>query len=345
MAAGRRIAVWLEPAQCGLVRDVAAAAGVGIAIAGSPARGHSHGVASELGSEPSDDLRAILASADVDLVWIASPGPFGVGGGSGDAEAVLAAHARGVKVAASEPVPASALDLFSGLWLDAGIAMRPADIVRFIPAPRGSLAMRHADDVLANFGEIRSIAVETWSSRAEGSLGARIFEGLALIASLLGEPEKIDAAYAAPTHGTGVHGLPGESLRDLSGDICACMRFADGRAASLVASDQGGRWNRTITILGPAGRLRIFDDGLEWIGPTGQRTDEMRPPHLRGDAPVSHAVSAIAESLTRMLDPAAPDPAPLDHATILSMAQAILLSARTGEAESPGTIKRMVGAA
>ncbi len=340
MAEGRRVAVWISPGQTALARAVADAAGLDLIAAGSPARGQSQAVAAELGTSPADDLRAMLASIEADLVWVAAPGLFGGAAGGGDAEAVLAAHARGFTVATLEPVPASALDLMSGRWLEGEHGRCPADVVRFLPMPRDGSPFRQAAEVLETFGHIRSIAVETWGQPSEGTLGARVFGGLALIASLMGEPEKIDAAYVAPSHGTGVHALPGETLRDLSGDLTACMRFADGRAAGLAASDRGGRWARTVTLLGPAGRLRIDDDGFEWIGPDGARLDEMRLE--RSETPP--AVRAIAEGLSRLLDPSAPEPPPLDYATVLSMGQAALLSARTGEAESPGTIRRMVGA-
>ena len=113
--------------------------------------------------------------------------------------------------------------------------------------------------------------------------------------------------------------------------------------ASIIASDQGGRWNRTTTLVGPKGRLRIFDDGFEWIGPDGAKVDQSRrATRKRGSDPdVPHAVAAIADSLSRMLDAGAPDPGPSDHAAILAAGQAALLSARTGQAESPATIKRM----
>lgn len=318
-------------------------AGVAIGAAGSPIRGHSNAVATELQTKPLDDLRAMLASAEADLVLIGDPGGFGTGANQDDAGAVQAARARAVKVATMEPIPGAALDLVSGGWQSSSGGLSAADAIRFCPLARLAGPFREATEVLQNFGHIRTVAVEAWCSPRDGSLGARLYSGLELILGLLGEPESVDAAYVFPGHGQGVHALPGESLRGLHGDLTANLRFADGRAASLVASDQGGRWNRTATLVGPTGRLRIFDDGFEWIGPDGAKLDQSRPAaRKRGSEPeVPHAVAAIAESLTRMLDPGVPDPGPADHASILAAGQAALLSARTGQAESPATIKRM----
>jgi predicted dehydrogenase len=331
----RRVAVWLNPGHVGLIRAVVERSALRLVAAGSPSRGHSTAVAAELETEPFDDLRAILAGVETDLVLIAAPDRFGDGSGAEDAEGVLAAHARGVRIATLEPIPASALDLGGG-WTAGEHGLRAIDVVRFVPLSR------IGEDVLASFGPVRTVAVESWASAAAGSLGARVYGGMAAIASLMGEPEKVDAAYVSPSHGTAVHALPGETLRGLSGEITACMRFADGRAAALVASDQGGRWSRSITLIGAAGRLRVTDSALEWVGPNGAVVDETRAAkgiEHRADA------DAIGGALDRLLEPGSADLAPLDHATVLAMTQAMLLSARTGEAESPSTIRRMVGTA
>jgi hypothetical protein len=321
----RRVAVWLDPQQVPLVRAVADLAELQIAAAGSGSRGHSQALAAELSATPVDDLRAMLASSDADLVWICAPGPFGAGSGGDDAAAVLEAHSRSVRIATLEPIPASALDLAPGGWIEGDFGLRAIDLVRFIPL------LRVSEDVLATFGPVRTLAVESWGAPAEGSLGARAYSALALIVSLFGEPEKIDAAYISPAAGAALHALPGETLRALSGDLTACMRFADGRAAGLLASDHAGCWGRSVTLIGPAGRLRITDDGLLWIGPDGGTVDEST--HAGG------AARSIADSLSRILSA---DPGPTDHAAILSTAQAMLLSARTGESESPATIRRMI---
>lgn len=331
--------VWLLPEQAEFVRRVAAAAGLRIVRAGSPIRGQSGAVAGEFSAPPADDLRAVLANEAPRLVWILAPGDFG---SAEDAAAVLAAHQRGVKIATLEPIPASALDLAASGWAGE-VPPRPVDLLRFVPLARLSAPFRDAAEVLEQFGPARAVSIEWWCTPAEGSLGARIFGAMEMALTLLGEPETIDAAYVAPALGRGVHALPGETLRDLHGDMTANLRFADGRAAGIVVSNRAGRWNRTTTLLGPGGRLRIFDDGFEWVGPDGAKIDESRPQRRsRGAAAgTAHAVATLADALGRLLDPAIPDPGPLDHAPILAMGQAALLSARTGMGESPATIARM----
>jgi predicted dehydrogenase len=336
-----RTIAWLRAEQAPLVAAVAEAAGLEIVGAGAPGKAQSGAAASALKTKALDDLRAVLASGEADLVWIASPGDFGQAGT--DSRAVAAAQSRKVKVATLEPIPVSALDLASGGWTaQTGTGGRLIDAVHFCPLNRLSAPFREATEVLQSFGHVRAVMVEAWCAPEEGSLGARLFSALDLVHWLLGEPEAIDAAYVSPSHGNGFSPQPAETLRDLHGEITANLRFADGRIAGLIASDHAGRWNRTATLVGPAGRLRVFDDGFEWIGPDGDKVDQSRQ-RSRGEAPGPHAVVAIADQLKRLLDPSIPDAGPTDYASILAIGQAALLSARTGQGESPGTIRRMAG--
>jgi hypothetical protein len=337
----RRAALWLAPEQIPLMQKVAAAAELSIVAAGSPVRGQSSTVATALESAGADDLRGLLLGADVDLVLIAAAGSFGAEPRPNDAEALAAAASRGIKIAALEPVPATALHLASAGWTTPGQTGRPLDMLRFCPLLRLSSTFRNMTEVLESFGQVRLLSVEAWSGPHEAPLGAHAYSTVEMIVSLMGEPETIDATYVSPSLGVGVHMLSSESLRDLHGDLSASLRFADGRAASLVASDLGGRWNRQVTLLGVAGRLRIFDDGFEWIGPRGEKVDSARNPAAVRGGGQDHAVAAIADSINRLLDPSAPVPRPTDQASVLATAQAMLLSARTGQAESPATIRRM----
>ncbi|MCA9298966.1 MAG: hypothetical protein KDA28_07860, partial [Phycisphaerales bacterium] len=168
----------------------------------------------------------------------------------------------------------------------------------------------------------------------ETTLGALTYSIMDLTRFLLGDAESIDATYVEPSHGRGLHALPGESLRDLRGDLGAHLRFPDGRCATLVASDQAGRFELEIHAIGSSGRLEINARGVDWIGPSGEVID-----HASND-PVD-APTIVAEALASRLEGGIE--APVDDAGVLSLAQAALLSARTGQPESPATIRRMAG--
>lgn len=349
MSAERRAIVWLAPEQLSLVRDAARAAELDLVAIGTPERGQAARLAAALasgssGPEPLDDLRATLAASGADLVWIAAPGAFGTGGPD-DAAAILAAHTRGTRIASFEPIPAAASDVAPGAWTDG--TPRALDIPRVIP---GWPAALPPPEVIAALGAVRTLALEWWSAPGDGSLTARVYGAMEAVRRIVGEPETIDAACVGPGHGRGVHTLPGETLRDLHGDLTANLRFADGRAATIAVSNRAGRWERSLTLLGPGGRVRVHDDAFEWIGPEGDTLDES-PPRTRRkkapDDPAKHtgapAVTAIAAALNAVLTPRTDEP-PSDTISILTMCHAALLSCRTGQPESPTTIRRIAGA-
>ncbi len=337
-----RLIAWLEPGQIQFVREVASAAKLDLLAAGSPVKAQTGLVATELACPPLHDLRSALTEGAADLVLIAAAGDFGRKQGTNDSRALLAARSRGMKVASLEPIPSSALVHASASWHAEEPGGVAAEVTRFVPLQRQLRAFREAQDSLAQFGKPRVLAVESLSSTDEGSLAARLLSAIDLIHALMGEPETVDAAYASPLSAQGVHGLPGEALEDLRGDMTVNMRFAAGRSASFIASDQAGRWRQSATLLGEGGCLHIYDEGFEWVGRSGEKLDEAklrRPPKT---APQPPGVAALADAISRLLDPNQQDPGPCDLSAVLPIAQTALLSARTGQSESPAAIRRML---
>ena len=358
--------LWIEPEQADFFRVACDAAGLAIAHAGTPVAGKSREVAELLGAEPMDDLRASLARAENVLVVLGTTAGVDASG-NGETDSLLGCLDRGLSIASLEPLPASILDVRAsafgtseedGMGLSLGPEPAPApglddgeELASFVPLARLSRSVRDAAEVIAQLGALRMVSVQALSGPGQGSLGARVYDSMELVLWLLGQPDRVDAAYVAPpvARGRGVHQLPGESLRGLEGDLCANMRFADGRAASVVASSLAGRWSRTITLVGENGRVRIYDDGLEWIGPDGRIIDATRDTaRVRGSAateqPIGPAVRAVADQLTRLADTDRAPDAPTNLTAVLAATGAALLSARTGEGESPDTILRMARA-
>lgn len=335
-APASRALVWCRPDQTGLVARVGALAGLEIEQAGSPESARAGQVAAELGAERADDLRACLASTDADLVLIADPGSFGAGASPEDLGAIVGARARGVAIASLEPVPPTALDMTGAGWTDPQTGGRAIDAIRLAGAPRRTPAMRALADARESFGPVRSLAVEVAGPAPAGSLGAVLIGAIDLVLWLLGEPESVDAAYVGPGVGSALHALPGQSLQGLHGDLSALLRLPGGRAASVLASDRAGAWSCGATLMGESGVVRVTPAGFSWTGPGGEPVDE----HAC-DAPAD-AAAMIADQLARQLDADTPADTPIDLPGALAVAQAALLSARTGQPESPGTIQRLV---
>lgn len=336
----RRAIVWLDPSQSDLVRDVCAGARVEIAGAGSPARGQSGAVAAALACPVVDDLRAALADHKAELCLLFTAADFGSDPAGNDARSLAAARAHGLRVASIEPVPPAALDLNGAGWSQLQQPLTPADLVRFIPQPRLARPFLDAAEPLAAFGPPRVLAVESLGRPSEGTLGARLFAAMDVVLACLGEPETIDASYADPASVKGLHTLPPETLREIRGTMTANLRYTSGRSACILASDQAGRWNRTTTFIGASGRLRVFDDGFEWIGPDGRKLDVQRDAAVSRGSSTNHAINAISEAITQIAD--GESERSIDLGGVLALSQTALLSARTGQAESPATIRRMI---
>ncbi|MBS0191435.1 MAG: hypothetical protein U0573_10250 [Phycisphaerales bacterium] len=330
--------VWLRPDQLSLAHSVIEAAGLRLEAVGSPVRGESTALARQLSSEPCDDLRSVLAESKAAIVLLFDPGDFGLERTPADERVIEAARARGLRIASLEPVPASAL-AFQDFAAEETEPSVP-EAIRLLGHIRNGNRYRQALDAIEQFGHIRTLSLEVYNSPEQGSLGAQMLSALDVVFAHMGPPETVDASFVSPAQGQSVYTVPGDSLRGLCGDLTAMLRFPDGRSATIVASDHAGRWNRVVTLLGPAGRLRIYDDGFEMINPKGEKLDEAR--HRRTVKSPPHAVEVLSEEIERLLDPHIPAPAPVDMLGLLATAQAALLSTRTGQPENPETIRRMV---
>lgn len=340
-------AVWLGPAQAELVRAVADAAGLRVTHVGCTDASVRAGLAAGFEAEPLADLRAALSSTGASLFLIADAADFGAKAAHDDAGVIRAAAARGTRVMTFEPMPASLIELAAALdgserALDAGPR---AEWARFVPISRWTSRVREAIELLESFGPVRAASIQCLGGPAHGSLGARLLDAMDLVLALMGTPDSVDAHFVAASNGRALHAAPGETLRGLHGDLTANLRFAGNRAVSILASDQAGAWERVLTLLGPGGRMRVYADGFEWVSVSGEKVDASRAKRAtRGTAQVPPAVTAIGAQIEEFLATGAGSAGFPEYAQALALAQTALLSARTGEAESPATILRMAGA-
>ncbi len=354
--AGHRALVWGRASQVSLVRAVAGRAGLEVVAAGGPEADGGRAAAAALGAEHAGDLRAALSTGGFGVVLLADPGGFGDGSAPEDAQLLSGLGARGTRVVSLEPLPAALVAapprVASGPGPDGGGWVRAAPVV-LAGAARAQRAFCEAAELLEQFGPVRAATITCLGHASEGSLGARLFDGLDVAGLFLGVAETIDAAYVSDQAGRAVHALPGESLRGLRGDITANLRFADGRAASVFASDRAGQWVRSATLVGGNGVLGVSDAGLEWVDAQGRRVDRTGAGaggHAEvgggalGAALIAATVRGVVESRGGGaggvggggVDPRA-------FVRTLASAQAALLSARTRDGEHPGTLLRMAG--
>lgn len=355
---------WMHPEQTDLIKGVAEAAGLTITHVGdaSNSRGRGADMAAELGAELVDDLRRALTTLDVKAMLLAATTR------AEDARVIQDCAERGVHVITLEPMPGSVLEVLEPTAEGAsppsddgmGLSLGPEPVdepvidgvgarewATFVPLLRHTKVMRNANEVIEQLGTLRMVSVQTWSGPGQGSLGARLYDAIECITWLLGRPETIDAALVQASPGTGpAASSNAPTLRGLEGDLTATLRYSGGAAAAIVASSRAGRWSRAVTLVGEQGRVRVYDDGLEWINAEGKIVEASRDTTRvrgaqQGEPTLAPAVRAIGEQIARVLDTNQPATVPTNVMSVLATASAALLSAKTGQGESPDVMLRM----
>lgn len=333
---------WLEPAQAPLVRMLAARACLRITAFGGPGFRERAADSPFPDARRESDLRAALASTESGFVLLASRPASDAS--PDDADLLRLCRARSLTLLTLEPVPASVADAASAEqthWFET---------CRFLGLFRQSPALATADELLSSFGPARTLTVAFRSGRGRGTLAARLFDAMHIVHSIMGPPEAIDASVITPVASSGVRMDVGESLRSLHGDLTANLRYAGAKAAAISLSDRAGRWFRGIALIGEDGCIRMDESGVERVdaegrivetgAPPPRRRSRKRDPLFEGiDDPA--AEEALGDAAARAADSRAPRPAPFDLAAVLAMCEAAVLSARTGQPESPETILRM----
>ena len=281
----RRAIVWISPAQAALVGEVALRAGLTVVGAGYGRGGLARQAVEALGAAPFDDLRHALRTTDADIALIGATGDATEAAALDDPELLRSCAERRVRLVTLEPAPASLAGLSRPSRAE-GLAPVGASPT-FAPLFRRSPGLDGAMQAFEAFGQATTLVFGGFGAAGQGALAARVFDAMDFVSSLLGMPESIDAAVRGPRSESGLRLAPGESLRDLRGDMTAHMRFADGRACAVALSDRAGRWAREATLIGEHGRMRIDDGGFEWIDPAGAVADSSRreakvrkPPNL-----------------------------------------------------------------
>jgi hypothetical protein len=350
--------LWHASAQSSLLKRVAREAGLRVRSVGSPDPTIASALAREWAAEPLTDLRAALATAERGtVVLIADPGSSGAPiarSASTDAvrldvEELDNAHERSVKVLSLEPLPAALTQLASagvkvGAGSGSGGVAAPhtgGEWATLAPLSRYRRSLRELRELLPTLGHARSLSIQAWGTPAHGSLGARLFDAADLAITLLGQPESVHAVYTTPQATRGAHAAPPapDHLRGLDGDLTATLRYDNNRAATIVASNRAARPALNVTLLAANATATVADDRLSVSHAEVSAHDS---PAAAAD-PEGAFVEALVTQLSGYLASGVGLAGEVDFAATLALAQAALLSARTGEPESPGTMLKLAG--
>jgi hypothetical protein len=348
-----RLAAWLDPGQEALCRAVTAAAGCELVCVGCSDRGRADLPAAALGVPVANDLRGLLITEPVSHVLILGTTDLGTDSSGQDVAALDAASSRGVCVVSAEPIPAAALEMATAGWDQ--FELPPSGLIR-VPSVLPVLR-EHFADVFAEFGVARAGHIEILTSpRANGlanglagGLASALWSAAELLLEWFGEPESVDAAYTDPVGKPGLKLLPGETLRGLRGTMTVNVRASSGRAVSIFVSDQAPVERAQVNLFGPAGMLMCGSDDqgeyARWISgdsdaAKSSTVDSRRPPLSADPAATRWMVHALRRGLRGRNGDASSAPCHVE--TLLTITQAMLLSSRTAQSESPETIARMV---
>lgn len=309
--------LWTTPERTGLLKAACDAAGLRVTAAGCGERGRASEVAQVFGAEAFDDVRAGVASSDAAVLLLAAPAD------DLEASAVAAFRARGGRVVMLDPVPMTTESAASGGWLREQSGVRGIDGLRVAPQLRLQRSFREAIEVLEAFGPIEAVSVRVCRSPDAGGIRAAGVDAVGVLAQLIGEPELVDAA----------------AIGRAGGPTAAAVRFADGRIGQWLLTTDGLSWDWSVRILGPGGAIAVEPSGFVWIDGVGEERDR-----YTADAATTSAADALAHAIRSELDGGGVPASPLNLESVLCVLDAARLSTRTGQPESPATIRRAVSA-
>ena len=212
-------------------------------------------------------------------------------------------------------------------------------VLHHIPAFTRSAGWLSAADPQLVLGSIKNLAMIAASSAADASLFARLHESWRIILELAALPESIDCALQVPPR------EQPENLRELTGSLTAHARLPDGGSALIELSQSAApsspiACDRLLHLVGERGRLRATDLTYQLFDHTGLLLDELNPAR---PAPPFTFADAVAHHWMQIIDrPALAAQSPRDpaahEAAALACCLTCLLSARTGQPESPGKL-------
>lgn len=269
-----------------------------------------------------DDLRQMLVqrpSAFVLLGTLDGAGP----------EDLPMAVAQGSKVLAIEPVGSTVAEHTQAYKIvkPADGSTQPPGRVVHAPAFDRSAGFLAAAAPHESLGDHRAVQMTHAGSAQSGSMFFRLFDAWISVLDFIELPERIDAELSPAKGSTSVPDDP----RLLTGRLTAHARLPGVGSAGVLVSDQAAELTRRLTVVGDQAQLVITAGGYRLTETTGKVVD-----HLDCDHEPSY-LDQLAAQWRRLIDQRTPPP---EHRATreqhaLACCHACLLSARTGEPESP----------
>ncbi|MAX25951.1 MAG: hypothetical protein CMJ19_15750 [Phycisphaeraceae bacterium] len=188
-----------------------------------------------------------------------------------------------------------------------------------------------AADPLSSLGQLDQIHYNNLSPQTDASLFAKLVDSWEHILSMVEMPTDVDAVLTSNV------AIP-ESLEKITGHLSIQARLASGGCIQMVLSDQAAMSRRQMMLLGNDGQIIVTDTQYQLYQPDGTLIDQWESQ----DAPPSYA-QLIAENWFEVLNKPYAQVADEEvrlkrRKAALGCAHACLISARTGESETPGRV-------
>ncbi len=340
--AGQGVFLWIEGRQGEFARRVMEESGLEVVGLGV-VDGDAGRIGGELfaGAAVVDDLRSGVTGGDGSVVVLGTMrvgGGMGGGGYADDVELIGLARESGKRIVSLCAVPGSlrGAELMErgGRFGDGLVGLMS----------RGS-AFGEAMEEIGGLGVAKCVSVLMLSAGEQGGLGGRVLDAMDVVHRVLGVADSVDAGVVTSTvgGGGGVRAAAAERLDRLTGDMHASLRYAGLMGATIHASDRAGAWSREVVVVGETGSVRITDEGVERVSADGERMYVRAAGAGEEDGEMDAAVGAMSRGMRRALEGVTGTARPTDGVAVVLMAEAALLSARTGQAESPEMIRRIAG--
>ena len=324
-----KVLVWTDSNRVKLVKD--ALSGIESEIAVSGVGGARENDVLDLAAhyevDFADDLRQFLVDHQADYLLLAMSRPL-------DLEDVLIVMDAGVTLLTLEPLAGELHDLGK---IEAKVNTGGIDAIghvmrmpMFTMGP-GYLSAASPQEVLGNRCVV---SYESCGLYDTSSLFARLYDAWFTVLRFIEMPETVDASLIGP-----MKELP-DHIVNITGTMSVHARLADGGSVLLQVSDRTGQNHRVLHVIGEEAELRVTNTGYDLRHPDGSVIDHQDEKAEQPDY-VKLIVSQwkrLIEAKDRGEDSARELPS---SKQVLASCLACLLSARTGQPESPIRLLQM----
>lgn len=319
------VIVWTDAQRAELAAAIVGAMGADVKTigVGGPRVTEVDDLARALDCPRGDDLRKLVVERPASFLLLTSLADAGE-------EELAAAAAEDTTILTLEPLAADLPDLVA-MGEHSAKAGDPARSIAaraaFVPAFTQSPGFFRATDPQEALGHGRLLTFESCGRPETGSLFSRLYDAWHTLLGFSPLPDLIDASI------TGTTGPLPDDLRRITGRLAAHARIPPDSNAVLQISDAASDQRRYLHVISGSAELRITDSGYDLRQSNGTVVDrrEASPEGIP-------FVDLVVAQWRRLLDRPGLSPIPSPpgrDADALACCIASLLSARTGQPESP----------